>query len=37
MFSHHNPEYTSPSTKCATCPAHFIFLDLINRIIFGEQ
>jgi len=30
------PLYTSPAPIYATCPAHLIFLDLNNQVIFGE-
>jgi len=34
----HQTLYTPPFTlNRATCPAHLIFLDLITRIIWGEQ
>ena len=32
-----NPVQTSPVCHAATCPAHSIILDLINRMTFGEQ
>ena len=36
-FPHQTLVYTSPLLMRVTCPAHFILLDLINRIIFGED
>ena len=36
-FPYHSPLYVSPLPACATCSAHLILLDLINRIIFGED
>ena len=36
-FPHQNLVYTSPLPIRATYPAHLIFLDLITRIIFGED
>ena len=37
MFPHQNPLCTSPFPIRATCPAYLSLLDLITRIIFGEQ
>ena len=36
-FPHQNPVYVFPLSIHATCPAHLIILDLITRLIFGEQ
>jgi len=37
-FHHQNPVYTSPlSSIRATCPTHFILLDLITGTILGEE
>jgi hypothetical protein len=36
-FPHQNPICTSPLSIRATCSANLILLDLIIRIIFGEQ
>ena len=36
-FPHQNPIYTSTAPICATCTVHLILLDLIARIIFGEE
>ena len=36
-FPHQNPLYASPFPLHATFPAHFILLDFITRIIFGEE
>ena len=36
-FPHQNPVCTSLPPVFATCPAHRIILDLITRIIFGEE
>jgi hypothetical protein len=36
-FLHQNPVYVSPLPTRVTCPAHFIFLDLITRTIVGEK
>jgi len=34
---HQNPVNTSPLPIHTTCPAHLIILDLITRILFGED
>ena len=34
---HQNPEYASPLSVFATCPAHVFLLDFITRTIFGEE
>jgi hypothetical protein len=36
-FSHQNPIFTCPHPIRATYPAHFILVDLMTRIIFGEK
>jgi len=36
-FPHQKPVYASPLPLRATCRAHLILLDLITRIILGEQ
>jgi len=36
-FPHHNPVFTCPLPHSATCPAHLILLNFINRIIFDEE
>ena len=36
-FHYQNPVGTSPLPIRATCPAHLIIFDLINRIIFSEE
>ena len=36
-FPHQNPVCTSPLRIHATCPAHLILLNLITRLIFGEE
>ena len=36
-FPHQNPVCNSPLPPRATCPAYLILLDLITRIIFGEE
>ena len=35
-FSHQNPVYTSLLPRRATCPAHLIIFDLVNRTKLGE-
>jgi hypothetical protein len=37
MFPHQNPVHASPLPIRSTHSAHLILLDLITRIIFGEQ
>jgi hypothetical protein len=36
-FPHQNPVYTSPLSIHTTCPTHLILLNLIARMIFGEE
>ena len=36
-FSHQNLVYISALLHSATCPAHLLLLDLITRIMFGEE
>ena len=36
-FPHQNPIHTSPFPIRATCPVHLILLNLIMRIILGEE